>query len=132
MKPYRIGMVDSLVNALGLDRQMTLLRPAQATPNDLKKFHCDDYIEFLSHIVPETTNKYEDELKKYGLGGIDTPVFPGIWDFSTQISGGTIAGAVELNLRDSDIVVNWPGGLHHSEKGLASDLLVPSTTSFIG
>ena len=31
-------------------------------------------------------------------------------------SGGTIGGAVKLNKGQSDVSINWAGGLHHAKK----------------
>ena len=35
-------------------------------------------------------------------------------------AGGSIAGAIKLNHGQSDIIINWAGGLHHAKRGEAS------------
>ena len=35
-------------------------------------------------------------------------------------AGGSLGGAVKLNYRSSDTVINWAGGLHHAKRGEAS------------
>jgi histone deacetylase 1/2 len=52
--------------------------------------------------------------------GEDCPVFDGMYEFCQLSSGGSIAGAVKLNKQQTDIAINWAGGLHHAKKSEAS------------
>ncbi len=65
--------------------------------------------------------------------GEDCPVFDGIFQFCQLSAGGSIGttctwpvyltvldGAVRLNTGDTDIAINWTGGLHHAKKSEAS------------
>lgn len=52
--------------------------------------------------------------------GEDCPVWDGLYEFCALSSGGSIAAAGKLNRCDSDIAVNWGGGLHHAKKSEAS------------
>ena len=52
--------------------------------------------------------------------GDDCPVFDGLYEFCQISAGGSIAGALKLNQGQSDITVNWAGGLHHAKRGEAS------------
>lgn len=52
--------------------------------------------------------------------GDDCPVFDGLYEFCQISAGGSIAGALKLNQGQSDIAVNWAGGLHHAKRGEAS------------
>lgn len=52
--------------------------------------------------------------------GEDCPVFEGLFDFCKASAGGSIGAAVKLNRGDSDIAINWAGGLHHAKKCEAS------------
>lgn len=119
MKPFRIGMVNCLVSAMGLDRHMTLLRPASLSAAELGKFHSESYLERLQHLKPDEEVSVTD-IETFGLGGTDNPAFKGIFDFSALAAGASVACAVELNLGNSDIVLNWAGGLHHARKGKAA------------
>jgi histone deacetylase 1/2 len=47
-------------------------------------------------------------------------VFDGLYTFCQLSSGGSVGGAIRLNNGDSDIAVNWAGGLHHAKKSEAS------------
>ena len=52
--------------------------------------------------------------------GEDCPVFDGLYEFCQLSSGGSVAGAVKLNKQQTDIAINWAGGLHHAKKSEAS------------
>lgn len=50
----------------------------------------------------------------------DCPLFDGLFTFCQISSGGTLAAAANLNKGDSEICINWAGGLHHAKKSEAS------------
>jgi histone deacetylase 1/2 len=52
--------------------------------------------------------------------GEDCPVFEGLYEFCQISAGGSLAGAVKLNRKLTDIAINWAGGLHHAKKSEAS------------
>ena len=52
--------------------------------------------------------------------GEDCPVFDGLYEFCQLSGGGSVAGAVKLNKQQTDIAINWAGGLHHAKKSEAS------------
>lgn len=54
------------------------------------------------------------------LVGEDCPVFNGLYEFCQISSGGSICGAIKLNKKQTDIAINWSGGLHHAKKSEAS------------
>lgn len=60
-------------------------------------------------------SEHVQQLKKFNVGE-DCPVFDGVFEFCQIYTGGSVGGAVKLNHKDSDIVVNWMGGLHHAKK----------------
>lgn len=120
MKPFRNGMVDSLVLATGLHKGMTMWRPVPATVEQLVRFHDPGYIDTLRTVTPDEVEERKDELFQIGLGGSDTPVFEGIFNFSSLLAGASLACAYELNRGASDIAINWSGGMHHGLRGMAS------------
>lgn len=119
MKPFRMRMAHSLVNAYGLDQQMTVLRPTRATALQMTRFHSDDYVEFLKRVTPELAHDEPEHTQVY-LSGEDCPAFDGVYEFCSISAGGSLAGARRINQGDSDTVINWAGGLHHAKKGAAS------------
>ncbi|PWA01042.1 hypothetical protein BB558_002853 [Smittium angustum] len=119
MKPFRMRMAHSLISAYELDQYMEVIKPIPATSNEMTRFHSNDYIEYLKRASPEFAEKQQLDTQKY-LNFDDCPPFDGIFEFCSISSGGSISGAQKLNHGDSDIVINWSGGLHHAKKSEAS------------
>ncbi|UYV76912.1 HDAC2 [Cordylochernes scorpioides] len=119
MKPHRMRMTHNLILNYGLYRKMEIYKPTKATPEEITKYHSDDYVRFLRNIRPDNIAEYNRQMQKFNVGE-DCPVFDGLFEFCQISAGGSIAGAVKLNKKDSDIVINWSGGLHHAKKSEAS------------
>ncbi|KAK7301477.1 hypothetical protein RJT34_12342 [Clitoria ternatea] len=123
MKPHRIRMAHNLIVHYSLHRRMQVNRPFPAGPDDIRRFHSDDYVDFLSSVSPEiisdNSHSHYRQLKRFNVGE-DCPVFDGLFDFCRASAGGSIGAAVRLNRSDADIAINWAGGLHHAKKSEAS------------
>ncbi|EDV23400.1 uncharacterized protein TRIADDRAFT_64072 [Trichoplax adhaerens] len=91
MKPHRIRMTHNLVLNYGLYRKMEIF-----------------------------SNKHCECLDIKVNVGEDCPVFDGLYEFCQLSGGGSIAAAVKVNKQQTDIAVNWAGGLHHAKKSEAS------------
>lgn len=98
---------------------MEVFRPTLMPPSTLTKFHSDDYINFLRMITPDNMGDYVRQLQRFNVGE-DCPVFDGLFEFCQIYTSGSMGGAVRLNEKASDIVINWSGGLHHAKKSEAS------------
>ena len=61
-------------------------------------------------------------LVKYYVVNIcqDNPIFVGLDDYIRSYTTGSIAGARRLIENQSDIVINWSGGMHSAKKSEAS------------
>uniref|UniRef100_A0A7N9AXS2 Histone deacetylase 2 n=1 Tax=Mastacembelus armatus TaxID=205130 RepID=A0A7N9AXS2_9TELE len=114
MKPHRIRMTHNLLLNYGLYRKMEIYRPHKATAEEMTKYHSDDYIKFLRSIRPDNMSEFSNALFE------DCPVFDGLFEFCQLSAGGSAAGSVKLNRQQTDIAVNWAGGLHHAKKSEAS------------
>ncbi|EEB05565.1 histone deacetylase Clr6 [Schizosaccharomyces japonicus yFS275] len=119
MKPHRVRMVHNLVVNYGLHEKMNVITPFRATKDDMTRCHTDEYIDFLYRVTPDTMDKFQTHQLKFNVGD-DSPVFEGIFEFCSISAGGSIGAAQELNSGDTDIAVNWAGGLHHAKKREAS------------
>ncbi|KAK9995672.1 hypothetical protein SO802_020358 [Lithocarpus litseifolius] len=121
MKPHRIRMAHNLIVHYSLHRRMEINRPFPANPSDIRRFHSEDYVEFLASVTPETLSdhSFSRHLKRFNVGE-DCPVFDGLFGFCQSSAGGSIGAAVKLNRGDADIALNWAGGLHHAKKSEAS------------
>jgi len=119
MKPHRIRMTHNLLLNYGLYRKLEVYRPFKASFDEMCKYHSDEYVKFLQEIMPDNMSDYSKQLQRFNVGE-DCPVFHGLYDFCQISSGGSIAGAVKINKRQTDIAINWAGGLHHAKKSEAS------------
>lgn len=119
MKPHRMRMTHNLVTNYGLHKKMDILRPKRATRNQMTRFHTDEYVDFLHRVTPETVHELTNEGTRY-LIGEDCPAFDGLYEFCSISAGGSLAAATRLNSGESDVAINWAGGLHHAKKREAS------------
>eukprot|EP01028_Stygiella_incarcerata_P007523 TRINITY_DN3122_c0_g1_i1.p1 TRINITY_DN3122_c0_g1~~TRINITY_DN3122_c0_g1_i1.p1 ORF type:complete len:431 (-),score=117.59 TRINITY_DN3122_c0_g1_i1:235-1527(-) len=119
MKPHRIKMAHNLIFNYGLYEKMEVFRPHLATSMEVTAFHSDDYVRFLERITPDNMQDFQKELSRFNVGE-DCPVFDGMFELMRICAGGSIDGAARLNHGESDIVINWAGGLHHAKKAEAS------------
>ncbi|KAG9067820.1 hypothetical protein KI688_011408 [Linnemannia hyalina] len=97
MKPHRVRMCHTLVTNYGLYKKMDVIRPKRATARQMTRFHNDEYVDFLARLTPEM------------VGG------EGMSDSTKHLSA-----ANKLTRGESDIAINWAGGLHHAKKTEAS------------
>uniref|UniRef100_A0A915CEP1 Histone deacetylase n=4 Tax=Parascaris TaxID=6254 RepID=A0A915CEP1_PARUN len=119
MKPHRIRMTHNLLLNYGLYRKMEVYRPQVASFEEMTKYHSDDYMSFLKNIRPDNMAEYNKALQRFNVGE-DCPVFDGLFEFCQISSGGSIAAATKVNKKQTDIAINWMGGLHHAKKSEAS------------
>ncbi|KAI9209313.1 histone deacetylase 1-like protein [Polychytrium aggregatum] len=119
MKPHRIRMAHNLIMNYKLWNHMEILRPKPCNSDAMKKFHSDEYIEFLARVTPESIEDMTKYQLKFNVGE-DCPVFDGLYEFCTLSAGGSIAAAEKLSRGEAEICINWGGGLHHAKKAEAS------------
>lgn len=119
MKPHRMRMTHNLLLAYGLLEKMDVLPTPRASQLEMTRFHSDEYIQFLHSISPECVGDHARALCRFNVLE-DCPVFDGLWEYCQIAAGGSLAGASRLNAGDSDIALNWAGGLHHAKKAEAS------------
>ncbi|XP_072968762.1 histone deacetylase 6 [Typha angustifolia] len=125
MKPHRIRMAHNLVVHYSLHRLMEISRPFPASAADIRRFHSEDYVDFLASVAPSIASSSDAAaqdsrvLKRFNVGE-DCPVFDGLFQFCQASAGGSIGAAVKINRGDADIAINWAGGLHHAKKCEAS------------
>jgi histone deacetylase 1/2 len=100
---------------------MDCYRPHPATAGEMTQFHSEEYIQFLSKISPDNLRQYAASMQKFNAGDTtDCPVFDGLYEFTQLYTGASLDGAIQLCQGETDIAINWSGGLHHAKKGEAS------------
>lgn len=128
MKPWRLTLTKSLIISYGMHTAMDSYVSRAATKEELKEFHKDDYVDFLSIATPANIYELYPELANGPTGyssaifgvGDDCPIFDGLFSFCSLYTGASIDAARKLCNRQSDIAINWSGGLHHAKKAEAS------------
>jgi len=119
MKPHRLTLTNSLVMNYGLYKHMKMYIPPTASSSDLRRFHADDYIDFLSRVTPNNANDYAKYFQQYNVME-DCPIFDGLFEFCKKYTGASLQAATMLNNNQCDVAINWSGGLHHAKKHEAS------------
>ncbi|CAL5872636.1 uncharacterized protein PFLUO_LOCUS6902 [Penicillium psychrofluorescens] len=121
MKPWRLTLTKQLVMAYGMHHAMDLYMARAATSEEMAEFHDADYIEFLRQVIPGDVDRPEqsDNVVRFNFGD-DCPVFDGLYNYCSLYAGGTVDAARKLCNNQSEIAINWSGGLHHAKKSEAS------------
>ncbi len=115
LKPVRLELTCKLMEESGLfDGQAELVCPCYASEEDLLLVHTPEYLASVRAEVPDLA---------FGLGSSDTPVFPGIYDASRLLAGGSIDAAKRM-LQEGCSTFNIGGGLHHAMPTLAAGFCV--------
>jgi acetoin utilization protein AcuC len=105
LNPIRLSLSYKLIEESGLiDCQTELVRPTSAGEKELHLVHTLEYIEAV---------RLEEPDPAFGLGSDDTPIFPGIFEASCFMAGGSIDAAKKM-LQEDCITFNLAGGLHHA------------------
>ncbi|MFH0811180.1 MAG: acetoin utilization protein AcuC [Pseudomonadota bacterium] len=107
-----------MATRLGLFKDdVILLEPEAAPEQALLSFHKPRYLEML-----RKANRGEatEEMLRYGLGTMDCPVFPGVYDYSRLVVGGTLLGAELIERGEAAVVFSPVGGLHHGGDAFAA------------
>lgn len=74
-----------------------------------------------SRVTPDNAQQFSSVFTKYHVGpDSDCPVFDGLYEFCSLYAGSSIDAARKLARGDTDIAINWSGGLHHAKKFEAS------------
>ncbi|OZJ05063.1 Histone deacetylase 3 [Bifiguratus adelaidae] len=119
MKPHRLTLTNHLVINYDLHRKLNMYQPRRATEQEILDFHAADYIDFLKRVTPDNAQSFTKLFQRFNVGD-DCPIFDGMYDFCATYAGATIEASRKLINEDTDIAVNWSGGLHHAKKSEAS------------
>jgi acetoin utilization protein AcuC len=115
LKPVRLMLTYKLMEESGLfDGKTETVCPSYASEKDLLQVHTQEYLASVRAEEPDLA---------FGLGSSDTPVFPGIYDASRLLAGGSIDAARRM-LKEDCSAFNIGGGLHHAMPTQASGFCV--------
>lgn len=126
MKPARINLTHDLVHSLKLTHHMDLRLPDLCKEEDFFVAHDEVMIEMMRNPKETTIERcrLDAEGNEIALGDVkiedfgfcnDCPPLNNILDYCKFYSAGSLAGAKLLNSKQSDIAINWAGGMHHAK-----------------
>lgn len=112
----RIAPVMDLCDALGWLPQGYIDSP-MADLSTLTRFHDPAYVAALQEAC--TTGQVQPWMRdRHGLGTLENPVFPGLFDRAALSVGGSILAATHV--ASGGIAFHAPGGTHHGLRDHAS------------
>ncbi|HYL18307.1 MAG TPA: acetoin utilization protein AcuC [Burkholderiales bacterium] len=113
----RVESVMDLCGALGWLEESELCDSPRASMDQLAWFHASDYVEALRQ-ASETGRVDFEVRRRYAIGTMENPVFPGVFERASTSVGGSILAA-ELAL-EGRTVFHPAGGTHHGRPDRAS------------
>ncbi|MGH8920070.1 MAG: acetoin utilization protein AcuC, partial [Actinomycetes bacterium] len=116
LDPIRLDLTIRLARSLGVLDGVSLLIPVQATDDELRTVHSDDYLTAVKNAARGYVG--------HGLGTADNPVFHRMHEASALVVGGSLQAADEILAGRAMRAVNIAGGLHHAMRGHASGFCV--------
>jgi acetoin utilization protein AcuC len=113
----RVGPVMDLCEALGWLDPSSYRESPRASEEQLRWFHAADYVAAVQRASASGTVDGEARAR-YGLGTMENPLFPGLFERAATSVGGSILAA-ELAL-EGRIAFHPAGGTHHGRRARAS------------
>ena len=113
----RVESVMDLCSALGWLGESEFRDSPRASMDQLAWFHASDYVQALRQ-ASETGRVDFEVRRRYAIGTMENPVFPGVFERAATSVGGSILAA-ELAL-EGRIVFHPAGGTHHGRPDRAS------------
>ena len=118
-KIHRYRLAYELISAYGLNaspaKVVTDYGPVSS--QDLLSFHTPDYLACLKEFSAAVDSRADF---RYGLGDAENPVFPGLFDWASLSTAGTMEAARLVTEEGYDIAFNLAGGWHHAHRSKAS------------
>ncbi|MDQ4104968.1 MAG: acetoin utilization protein AcuC [Actinomycetota bacterium] len=116
LNPVRLDLTIRLARSLGVLDGVQPMTPVQATDDQLRTVHSDDYIAAVKQ-APRGSFRH-------GLGTPDNPIFDRMHEASALVAGGSLLAADEILTGRAVRAVNIAGGLHHAMRDHASGFCI--------
>lgn len=94
-----------------------IFEPEPAPEEALLTFHKESYLALLRRA---NRGEATEEMLRYGLGTLDCPVFPRVYDYARWVVGGTLLAAELLERGEAATAFNVAAGLHHGGEDFAA------------
>ncbi|MBJ6800023.1 acetoin utilization protein AcuC [Geomonas propionica] len=118
-KVQRYRLARDLMDAYGLLSlpAMTEVRPRPVSEPQLLSAHSGEYLDRLREFSAADEPRADF---RYGLGDVENPVFPGVFDWACLGVSGTLEAARLVAEEGFAAAFNPLGGYHHAQAGRAS------------
>ena len=120
--PVRLRMTIELCESLGLLEGYPFVEPAPAMDEDLRTVHYTSYVRRVQQAGRGEGDL--EELKQYGLGTADNPIFPDVHRACAHVVGGTLVVARLVMNGEAEHALCISGGLHHALPSKASGFCI--------
>jgi len=119
LRMARLGLAWRVMEVYGLTTlpHAKVLAPDPAGEAALARFHTREYLEVLKTV---SGGLQVPGAARYGLGFGDNPIFPGVWEVSRLIAGGSLLAAKLVADGEAECAFHFAGGLHHAMPDRAS------------
>ncbi|SDJ46294.1 acetoin utilization protein AcuC [Frankineae bacterium MT45] len=118
LNPIRLEFTIALARELGVLDRLQVIQPSTATESELLTVHSAPYLQAVRDASGDP------QFRGFGLGTDDDPIFPGMFDASALIAGGSRQAALDVWSGRVQHSVNIAGGLHHAMRDYASGFCV--------
>lgn len=118
----RLKMTTDLLQSAGFLKEEDIIKPREATDDELLLVHKKDYMDAVKAAGEGTLT--EDKKESYGLDTEDTPSFSGMHEKSRMLVGATLTAVDAVMEGRTDKAASLAGGLHHGFSGRASGFCV--------
>jgi acetoin utilization protein AcuC len=118
-KVQRYRLARDLMESYGLLElpAMELRPPRPVAREELLSFHTPEYLDRLAEFSADREPRADF---RYGLGDLDNPIFPGVYDWACLGASGTLEAARLVAEEGFCAAFNPLGGWHHAQKSRAS------------
>ncbi len=119
LRMERLGLTWRLMEASGLITlpHARVLAPDPADEKALVSFHTREYLDVLKAV---SAGLKVPGAARFGLGYGDNPIFPGVWEVSCLVAGGSLLAAKLVTDGEVERAFHFAGGLHHAMPARAS------------
>jgi acetoin utilization protein AcuC len=118
LHPIRLDLTIRLARSLGVLEGVQPLAPVQATDEELRTVHSQDYLTAVKRAGRGLG------YVGHGLGTADNPTFYRMHEASALVAGASLLAADEILAGRAARAVNIAGGLHHAMHARASGFCI--------
>lgn len=124
LKPVRLQLTYELLKAYEVfdGTQAEVKPPRMATEEELELVHTKEYVQLIKRFSKPDSNV--SDAYEIGLGPGDNPIFPGMYEASSLVVGGSLVAADLVMKNDDTHAFNIAGGLHHAMPDRASGFCI--------